>query len=389
MAGEYIQMRKLGIEKYLKQEQKITRICRELSVSRKWFYKWYNRYLNDEKDWCLDRSRARKTSNRVLDESTEKQIVQVRKKLEKIKYAQVGAVAIMYQLKQQGVKQIPTVCQINRTLKRYDMVKPKGRYKSKHKPYPKIQVTKPGEKYDMDFTPSYIIKGRCSTRALNIIDANSRRVKVNICTSRRGNEVINAMIRTWQIMGVPKYLQMDNDPSFSSHNLHPRKLSKVIRFMLSLKIQPIYIPEYQPWWNGIVEKFNESYKNFFMSQRWKDINHLTKQALIFEIFHNNNHIYSTRGGKTPEQIEQQNDYKPRLMPISYAYDSRIPLNNNGKLHFIRFIRSDRILRIFSEKFIVNDELVDNYVKATIDIKNKALQIFLNNEIVQVFNYKIA
>lgn len=389
MISEFGAMRRLAVNRYLSGD-KISRICQDLDMSRKWFYKWKKRYLSGEEGWHLDESRARKTTSLVLDLNTEEKIIRIRKNLEKTKYAQIGALTIMYELKKIGFNRIPTIQQINRTLKRYGLVKPNGPYRPKNRPYPKIEVKKPGVKQDMDFTPSYTIKGCGSIRGLNLIDEYSGKAKVNICRTRKSGELINSLIDTWKVIGVPQYLQMDNDPAFSSHNMRPRNLSRVIRFLLSLDIELVYIPEYEPWRNGVIEKFNDFYKKFYYLDRWKNIDDLIRGAKIFETFHNNNHRYSTRRSKTPIELEEEANYVPNLLPLDFRIKENepIPLKNKGKIHFIRYIRSNRVLTIFNEKFYVHDDLVYNYAKVTIDIDRRLLEIRLNDEIVETREYKL-
>ena len=55
---------------------------------------------------------------------------------------------------------------------------------------------------------------------------------------------------------------------------------------------------------------------------------------------------------------------------------------------IRFIRSDRQLDIFTEKFEVPRELVYCYVKAVIDTTLQTLEIYLGEDFVTSFPYAI-
>ena len=55
---------------------------------------------------------------------------------------------------------------------------------------------------------------------------------------------------------------------------------------------------------------------------------------------------------------------------------------------IRFIRSNRVIDVFGEKFIVSKELVYSYVKAVIVTQIHRLQIYLGEELVETFSYDI-
>lgn len=60
----------------------------------------------------------------------------------------------------------------------------------------------------------------------------------------------------------------------------------------------------------------------------------------------------------------------------------------GNVTFIRFIRSDRILNIFGEKFQLSKNLAYSYVKAVAITKLHTLQAYLGENLVEVFDYQL-
>ena len=60
----------------------------------------------------------------------------------------------------------------------------------------------------------------------------------------------------------------------------------------------------------------------------------------------------------------------------------------GKYHVVRFIRSDRKLNVFGEIFEVPPEAEQEYVVATIDVKEQKLKVFLDRTQVEEFDYKL-
>ena len=61
---------------------------------------------------------------------------------------------------------------------------------------------------------------------------------------------------------------------------------------------------------------------------------------------------------------------------------------DGDITLIRFIRSNRILNIFGEKFNVPKDLVYSYVKAVIVTEIHTLQLYLGDELVVSFDYNL-
>jgi len=60
----------------------------------------------------------------------------------------------------------------------------------------------------------------------------------------------------------------------------------------------------------------------------------------------------------------------------------------GPVILIRFIRSDRKLDIFGERFVVAKELVYSYVKAVIVTADHVLKVYLGEELVEAFEYRM-
>jgi putative transposase len=58
----------------------------------------------------------------------------------------------------------------------------------------------------------------------------------------------------------------------------------------------------------------------------------------------------------------------------------------GKYHVVRFIRNDRKLNVFGETFKLPPELVQEYVVATIDVKEQKLKLYLDRIQVEQFDY---
>jgi len=62
---------------------------------------------------------------------------------------------------------------------------------------------------------------------------------------------------------------------------------------------------------------------------------------------------------------------------------------DGNIILIRFIRSDRKLDIFGEKFEVPATLIYSYVKVVIVTEIHRLQVYLGNDLVKTFEYRLS
>ncbi len=178
---------------------------------------------------------------------------------------------------------------------------------------------------------------------------------------------------------------MDNQLPMRGSNQYPHSFGLVIRLCLSLGIQPLFIPLREPWRNGIIEHFQNVFdKMFFRTQYFKDFDHLYKKAKEFELFHDQNHRYSTLEGMTPNQ-KFSGDIK--LLPDSFRLPEKLAIVP-GYVHLVRFIRSDRILDIFGEKYIMPDDVEHEYVWATIDTVQEKLFVYHDSKLVVEYDYPL-
>ena len=175
-------------------------------------------------------------------------------------------------------------------------------------------------------------------------------------------------------MGLPDFLLLDNELSFRGSNRYPRSPGLVIRLCLHFGVTPVFIPVSEPWRNGVIESFNDTYNRKFFRRQWfKSYAQLKRQCKNFQTFHNNHHRYSCLKGKTPMEVVA----KAQLPILKLGANTKIPTREDipdGNIILIRFIRSNRILNIFGERFKVSKDLDYSYVKAVIVTEIHTMQL---------------
>lgn len=189
-------------------------------------------------------------------------------------------------------------------------------------------------------------------------------------------------------MGLPDFLQLDNELSFRGSNRYPRSLGLVLRLCLHHGVEPVFIPIGEPWRNGAIERFNETYdKKFFRRQWFSSYETLKRQSKNFQTFHNRHHRYSCLKGKTPAEAMAIEDFRP----VTIGRNKKLPEINyipEGNISLIRFIRSDRKLDIFGEKFEVPKNLVYSYVRAKIVTEIHTMLLYRGDELMEVLDYRL-
>lgn len=240
----------------------------------------------------------------------------------------------------------------------------------------------------MDLVGPRYIKGDGKFYSLNVMDLCSHQVYLESQRTKGDDQVASSLLKCWKVLGIPDFLQFDNELSFRGSNRYPRSFGIVLRSCLYYGVQPIFIPIGEPWRNGAVERFNDTYNRKFFRRQWfASYATLKRQSKYFQRFHNQHHRYSCLKGKTPLEVVQQSNYEP----VKLGPNTKLPQIDfvpDGNIILIRFIRSDRKLDVFGEKFMVSQDLIYCYVKAVIVTSIHALQVYLGNKLIESFEYPI-
>jgi hypothetical protein len=289
-------------------------------------------------------------------------VLAVRERLAANPWAQVGAEAIAWELKKLGVEPPP-----RRTLERIlaragatTSRRGRGRRQPKGVPYPAVEAVRPGDLHQADLVGPRHLQGGVRFYALNAIDLASHGCGIEIVEGSSDERVAAALVSLWQRLGLPVRLQLDNGGPFVA----PKGLGLLVRLCLHQGVIPRFVPPSEPWRNGTVEHFNDTFdKRFFRQERFDSLSHLRERALAFETFHNGNHRYRVTNGRTPAESGQEG---PGRTPRPFA---QLPDGwpATGRVEFVRFIRSDRKLRLLSRAITMPETVVYEYVTAVLDL----------------------
>jgi hypothetical protein len=237
----------------------------------------------------------------------------------------------------------------------------------------------------MDLVGPRYLKGGFRFFSLNIIDKETHYAHTHPIKDKSAESIMEGLVQFWKEFGLPDSIQMDNELAFRGSNRHPRSLGIILRFILAQHVVPIFIPNGEPWRNGIIEKFNDKFNSkFYRIQEFNDFEHLKNEAKVFDDFHNQYHRYSSQNNKTPNEMLNHCLHKCTI-PCSYTLPKKIPLEE-GLIIFVRFIRSDLRLSILGSVFTMKKELVYSYVVAEIIIHRHILLIKQDNIIHHIFPF---
>jgi len=380
--------RALAVQRYLSGENPQT-ICDSLGKTKPWLYKWVSRHTPDDPSWCEEQSRRPLTSPYRTPAEIEEIVEMVRLSLYN-KGLFCGNQAIQWEMNDMEVQPIPSLSTIGRILRRRELTHRRtGRYEPKGKKYPELPALTPNQTHQLDLVGPCYLTGPTRFYSLHVIDVAINRCGIEPIPSKAAQSILNAVYTVWQRMGVPENLQVDNELAFFGSPAYPRGMGPLIRLCLRYGVSLWFIPPSEPWWNGVVEKFNDHYRQKFLAKvTMASMPELRQESLAFEHRHNSTYRYSKIKGKTPlKALESTN--KKLVFPINNDVP-RHPLDkpDEGCYHLVRFIRSDCRLNIFGEMFTVPPETQYEYVVATIDVKDQKLKLFLDQVQIEEYNYQL-
>ena len=382
--------RDLAVKRYLKGES-ISAIATALNRSRPWVYKWVERYeaSSAETDWRAEQTRAPHNNSRQLS----KEVVEAVKLARLHLYNQglfCGAQAVSWELADLGLSAIPSLRTINRIISREGLTNRRtGRYEAKGKKYPQLETQRPNQVHQSDYVGPCYLRGPVRFYSLNSVDLATGRCAVTPVLSKAGQDTVDAIWSNWCRLGIPEQQQVDNEAVFYGSRRHPRGMGILIRLCLENGVEPWFIPQAEPWRNGVIEKFNDHYRQGFL--RREDVkggNELTPASLVFEQKHNSRYRYTKLQGRTPQAALQQSRQQIRFPASMEAPRHPLPKPEKGCYHLVRFIRSDAVLDVFGERFRLPEETVYEYAVATVDVAHQRLRVSLDQQIVAEFEYKL-
>ena len=382
--------RRLAVRRYQNGENPSS-ICTSLGQSRSWLYKWVSRFDPDDPAWCENHSTRPKSNPNWTPREIEEIVKTTRLNLYNSEDDRFyGAQAIHWEMEDLHVTPLPSERTINRILVRNHLTRRRtGPYEPKGTPYPKLPADRPNQTHQADLVGPCYLKGPIRFYSQNAVDLATGRCGVEPLVGKDSQSVINGLWDIWNRLGIPENLQIDNEASFRGSRRYPRGMGPLIRLCLHNDVQPWFIPLAEPWRNGVVEWFNDHYKQKFLGKiimtSWDE---LVEASLAFESRHNSRHRYSKLGGKTPLKALTASGATLAFPKEETPPVHPLPKPEAGCYHLVRLIRSTLRIDIFGETFPVAPELQYEYVVATIDVKEQRLKLVHDNVQVDEFNYKL-
>ena len=346
-------------------------ILKRVQRSRTWLSKWQKRFDRQGAAGLRSRSRKPHHTPRACSSRLVRLIVRTRRRLVKQKVGLIGARAIQRELRKVLGPQPPSLATINRVLQTHDLVATPSAAPAY---FPKPLTVLEGSLHALDWTCRYLEAGS-KVYAFHTLNLRTRACTPTIAADKSGETVIRHGLATWKTLGIPRFLQLDNDAAFCGGYKAPRIFGQFVRLCLYLGIELIFLPVAEPECNGEVEELNGLWAHaFWERRRFTSLGRVARASVAFVRWYMTDYAPPLLGDVTPRQA-QRHETKHRLTATQIAHlPDSLPITA-GRIHFIRKVKPDGTVSVFNESWNVSKRLAGKYVWVTIITHRRRLEIW--------------
>ncbi len=372
----------------------VSLICQTLKRSSAWVRKWWQRYLTLGAEGLYDLTRANVQVVNRTPAHIERAILSIRRRraaraTPETRYALLGAAAIHAELKALGYTPLPTLRTIDRILQRANLTCPKIRLARRlpQTVYPGPQAHDSNEVHQIDLVgPRYLTGDKTKYYFAICKDAFDQSVYAEFLAGTTLEQLLPFLLHAWQRLGLPQHAQFDNGAEFYAWGRWPRSLNRLIRLVLRVGVQPIFIPEASPERNGSVENFNGWFQPLLLRRPFANPAAVRRELQRVLTAVNERHVHQQLGFKTPLRFRRSK--RLRKLPARFKLDfTKIPVTA-GKITFIRRVLPTGYVDILGESVKVSRRWRFQYVKLILDTLSQILKVYHNGRLIKQRIFKL-
>jgi putative transposase len=372
----------------------IQAICTAVGRSEVWFHKWWGRYLLAGPEGLYDLTRANHHVAQRIAPELERTILSIRRRLQAhatpaTRYRLTGGTAILVELKSLGIRPLPSARTIERVLERNGLTAPRFRLAPllPRQQYPGPQARASNQLHEVDLVGPIYLKGRSHRYYIWVgKDAFDGAVCLRLAYSRRMDEVLWFLGECWKDLGRPEQVQLDNARELSGWGPAARHLCRVIRLCLRFGVEPVFIAEREPQFNGSVENFNGWFQPLLFDRRFLRPGDLRRELARLQEAVNTQHVHPRLGGLTPAQ--HRRGLRLQKLPASFVVPTDRQPIAAGRVTFIRRVPVAGTVKVLSQSFRVGKRHRGLYLRLVVDTGHGRLTAYLNGRVLKRWPYKL-
>jgi putative transposase len=348
-------------------------ILAKVRRSRAWLSKWQKRFDQHGISGLHGHSRRPHQMPTKYSSSVVKLIVQTRHRLVKQKVGLIGARAIRREVCEvSGNTSLPSLSTIKRVLCKRGLIPKPIQPTRAYFPKP-LQVVS-GRLHALDWTCRYLEEG-LKIYAFHTLNLHTRACTQTIATDKSYETVRAHALHTWKTLGIPQFLQLDNDAAFCGGYKAPRIFGQFVRLCLSLGIELIFLPIAQPACNGEVEELNGLWGHAFWERRhFTSFGQVRRTSPVFVDWYMTEYAPPFLDNATPQQAQHHESIHRLTAKQILSLPDPLPITA-GRIHFIRQVQPDGTIILLNEPWKVSKRLAGKYVWTTLITHCRCLQIW--------------
>jgi putative transposase len=315
-------------------------------------------------DWS-DRSRRPGRLTRTRPD-LEDLVIEVRTGLrEQSVLGEYGAAAIRRELDARGVRPLPSLRTIGRILERRGALD--ARRRVRHRPPPPGWYLPPVAARAVELDSFDVIErirllGGQDLDVLTGVSLHGGLIGIWPEIGLTAVKTVAQLETHWRAVGLPGYVQFDNDTRFIGGHGHPDSIGPVIRLCLALRVVPVFVAPRETGFQAAVEALNGRWERKVWARFWMPTLEATRarsDAYVAE----SRRRHAVRIDAAP----------PRTPCSAEAPDLRRP--PSGRLAFIRRTSDAGAISVLGRSYPVDPRWVHRLVRAELDLDLRRLQFF--------------
>jgi hypothetical protein len=343
-------------------------ILQRVGHSRAWLSKWRRRFERFGTRGLRSQSRQPQHRPRQYRAWGRRQVVRLRRQLVRQRVGLIGGPAIRQAWRREQLRgPISSTATIKRILRAAHVLGTS--VKPAYCPTP--QATASYRLHAVDWTERYLADG-VKVYAFHTLDLTSRAAHQTISANKASATVRAHALSTWKTLGIPDFLQLDNDGVFNGGYKVRRVIGQFVRLCLAVGVELIFLPFGEAERNGDIESFNHLWNQaFYNRRRFRSVRHVANASPEFEAWYQHDYLPSKPNGATPHSAVVG---RCRLSAADLrALPEPLPITA-GRIHFIRQVEPEGTIRILNETWPVSKRLAGQYIWATVITHRHTLQI---------------
>jgi len=208
------------------------------------------------------------------------------------------------------------------------------------------------------------------------LNLRTRAMTQTLADNKSLTTVYQHVLESWKTLGIPQFLQTDNDAIFCGGYKVQRVFGYFMRLCLFVGLELIFLPYAEPKRNSAVEQLNGLWGGpaFWHRHHFRCPGDVRRLSPVFIAWYMDDYTPPALEGLTPGQA-QRRERRPRLArALLQAIPDPLPITA-GRVHFIRLVQPDGTIRILNEYWRVGKRLAGHYVWATLTTHRHALAVW--------------